>query len=113
MAKQVDLLPKGTNTEEVAQWLERSAAQKRLSPIATFLVSSRTSALLNPCISEHILNTYNVTLLDDAVLGSGILPPLHQLLRQQGNSCLFCPATPVLSRMPLPQVTRGWRDLLL
>ncbi|EIE26295.1 hypothetical protein COCSUDRAFT_26953 [Coccomyxa subellipsoidea C-169] len=38
----VDLLPKGTNTEEVAQWLERSAAQKRLSPIATFLVSSRT-----------------------------------------------------------------------
>ncbi|KAK9916297.1 hypothetical protein WJX75_001022 [Coccomyxa subellipsoidea] len=38
----VDLLPKGTDLEDVSQWLERSAAQKRLSPIATFLVSSRT-----------------------------------------------------------------------
>ncbi len=92
MAKQVDLLPKGTNIEEVAQWLERSAAQKRLSPIATFLVSSRTSALLNPCISKYILNSYNVIVIDVAVPGSGILPPLSQLLRAIGQPLPILPS---------------------
>ncbi|BDA41159.1 probable nitric oxide-associated protein 1 at N-terminal half [Coccomyxa sp. Obi] len=37
-----DLLPKGTDLGEVVAWLERAAAHKRLNPIATFLVSSRT-----------------------------------------------------------------------
>ncbi len=39
---QADLLPKGTDLGEVAAWLERAAEHKRLSPIVTFVVSSRT-----------------------------------------------------------------------
>ncbi|CAL8466555.1 g6091 [Coccomyxa elongata] len=37
-----DLLPKGTDLGEVAAWLERAAVHKRLNPIATFVISSRT-----------------------------------------------------------------------
>jgi hypothetical protein len=40
----VDLLPRGTISEEVIQWLNGAAVHKRLSPIATYLVSSRTGA---------------------------------------------------------------------
>ncbi len=35
-------MPKGTDLGEVAAWLERAAVHKRLNPIATFVVSSRT-----------------------------------------------------------------------
>ncbi len=38
----MDLLPKGAPKDDVRQWLEATALHKRLSPIATFLVSSRT-----------------------------------------------------------------------
>ena len=39
---QADLMPKGTDLGEVTAWLERAAVHKRLNPIATFVVSSRT-----------------------------------------------------------------------
>ncbi|CAK0756494.1 hypothetical protein CVIRNUC_002460 [Coccomyxa viridis] len=37
-----DLLPAGSNEAAVAAWLQRTAFHKKLNPIATFLVSSRT-----------------------------------------------------------------------
>ena len=39
---QVDLLPKGTSPGAAADWLQAAAANKRLSPISTCVVSSRT-----------------------------------------------------------------------
>jgi len=45
---QEDLLPKGTSLEDVAQWLERAATHKKLNPVATFVVSSRTRAQTYP-----------------------------------------------------------------
>ena len=39
---QADLLPGGADEADVAAWLGGTAQHKKLSPIATFLVSSRT-----------------------------------------------------------------------
>ena len=39
---QVDLLPRGTSSGAAADWLQAAAANKRLSPISTCVVSSRT-----------------------------------------------------------------------
>ena len=41
-ARQADLLPAGSNEAAVAAWLQNTAFHKKLNPIATFLVSSRT-----------------------------------------------------------------------
>lgn len=39
---QADLLPGGADEADVVAWLDGTAQHKKLSPIATFLVSSRT-----------------------------------------------------------------------
>ena len=41
-ARQADLLPAGSDEAAVAAWLQNTAFHKKLNPIATFLVSSRT-----------------------------------------------------------------------
>lgn len=40
----MDLLPKGTVSEDVADWLEDLAKAKKLNTVGTYVLSSKTSA---------------------------------------------------------------------
>lgn len=47
IATKVDLLPKGTDFEQVQKWLEDFVEWKRLSCLSVHLISSKTGVLLS------------------------------------------------------------------
>lgn len=59
---QADLLPGGADEADVAAWLEGTAQHKKLSPIATFLVSSRTGMMQTAsrsCCLDDLISAYS------------------------------------------------------
>jgi hypothetical protein len=61
IATKADLLPKGTDLEQVRKWLEDFIEWKRLSCLSVHLISSKTGALLCACIcltcQHHFVRT--------------------------------------------------------